>query len=81
MVDAAAMVEGLRSGKVRFYATDVMEAEPPTADDPLLRLDNVIVSSHIGAETIDASCNMLAMALNNAMDVLEGKECRNIVNK
>ena len=45
VVDAAAMVEGLRSGKVRFYATDVMEAEPPTADDPLLRLDNVIVSA------------------------------------
>lgn len=81
VVDAAAMVEGLRSGKVRFYATDVMENEPPAADDPLLQLDNVIVSSHIGAETIDASCNMLAMALNNAMDVLEGKECRNIVNK
>ena len=75
------MVEGLRSGKVRFYATDVMEDEPPTADDPLLRLDNVIVSSHIGAETIDACCNMLAMALDNAMDVLESKECRNSVNK
>ena len=81
VVDAAAMVEGLKSGKVRFYATDVTETEPPEADDPLLHLDNVIITSHIGAETTDATNNMMAMALNNAMDVLEGKDCKNIVNK
>ena len=44
-------------------------------------LDNVIITSHIGAETTDATNNMMAMALNNAMDVLEGKDCKNIVNK
>ena len=64
-----------------FYATDVTETEPPEADDPLLHLDNVIITSHIGAETTDATNNMMAMALNNAMDVLEGKDCKNIVNK
>ena len=81
VVDAQAMVAALKSGKVGFYATDVTDPEPPAADDELLHLENCIVTSHMGAETTDATNNMMAMALTNAMDVLEGKECKNIVNR
>ena len=81
VVDAAAMVAALKSGKVGFYATDVTDPEPPSPDDELLHLENCIVTSHIGAETTDATNNMMAMALTNAMDVLEGKDCKNIVNR
>ena len=35
----------------------------------------------MGAETTDATNNMMAMALTNAMDVLEGLDCKNIVNR
>ena len=80
-MDAQAMVAALKSGKVGFYATDVTDPEPPAADDELLHLENCIVTSHMGAETTDATNNMMAMALTNAMDVLEGKECKNIVNR
>ena len=81
VVDSAAMAAALRSGKVGFYATDVTDPEPPSPEYELLHLDNCIITPHMGAETTDATNNMMAMALTNAMDVLEGKECKNIVNK
>ena len=81
VVDTSAMAEALRRGKVGFYATDVTDPEPPPADYELIGLENCIVTPHMGAETTDATDNMMAMALTNAMDVLEGKECANIVNK
>lgn len=73
------LYDALVSGKIGFYAGDVIEPEPP-GDMPLIHLDNVIITSHIGANTVEASENMLAMAFDNALDVLEGKECKNIVN-
>ena len=47
---------------------------------PLIHLDNVVITSHIGANTNEALEKMMAIALDNAMDVLEGKPCKNIVN-
>lgn len=73
------LYDALLSGKIGFYAGDVIEPEPP-GDMPLIQLENVIITSHIGANTVEASENMLAIALENALDVLEGKPCKNIVN-
>ena len=81
VVDTAAMAAALRSGKVGFYATDVTDPEPPPPDYELFGLDNCVITPHMGAETTDATNNMMAMALTNAMDVLEGLDCKNIVNR
>ncbi len=50
-VDANAMVEALKSGKVAAYATDVWPSDPPPADYPLLKAPNVIMAPHIGASS------------------------------
>ena len=50
---AALMVAALESGKVRAYATDVWQSDPPPADDPLLKAPNVIKVPHIGASSVE----------------------------
>lgn len=79
LIDHDALYSALSGGKIRCYGADVMEPEPP-GDHLLLKLDNVFVTPHIGAHTTEALENMMDIALTNALDILEGKPCKNIVN-
>lgn len=80
LVDHEDLYQALVSGKIRSYGADVMEEEPP-GDHPLFHLPNAFITPHAGANTLEASQNMMKVALENALDILEGKPCKNIVNK
>jgi D-3-phosphoglycerate dehydrogenase len=54
VIDEKALVAAMRSGKVAGVALDVFETEPPAPDHPLLALDDVSLTPHIGASTIEA---------------------------
>ncbi|MBC7324298.1 MAG: phosphoglycerate dehydrogenase [Moorella sp. (in: Bacteria)] len=79
IIDEAALYEALKSGKLGGAALDVFEEEPLKAS-PLLELDNVIVTPHLGASTAEAQ---VAVAVEVARDVvrcLRGEPVLNAVN-
>ena len=63
VVDNAALVELLRSGRLRGAAFDVYETEPLPADNVIRTLPNVLLTPHIGYNTREASANMLRIAI------------------
>jgi lactate dehydrogenase-like 2-hydroxyacid dehydrogenase len=80
IVDQRALYEALRDGRIAGAALDVLEEEPPSPDDPLLSLPNVIITPHIGSATRETRAAMARLAVQNLLDCLEGRPCPNIVN-
>jgi lactate dehydrogenase-like 2-hydroxyacid dehydrogenase len=81
IVDQAALYEALKGERIAGAALDVLEAEPPDADEPLLALPNVIVTPHIGSATRETRDAMARLAVQNLADCIEGRPCANIVNR
>ncbi|HJJ28896.1 MAG TPA: phosphoglycerate dehydrogenase [Methanocorpusculum sp.] len=79
IIDEKALYDALVSGKVAGAALDVFEHEPPT-DSPLLTLDNVIVTPHLGASTVEAQKNVAISVAHQCIDVLSGGSARSAVN-
>jgi D-3-phosphoglycerate dehydrogenase len=66
VVDEPALVELLKSGHIGHYATDVFGKEPPEPSEPLLKLDNVTLTSHAGYNTPEAAMTMYRRAIDLA---------------
>lgn len=66
VVDEAALIDLLHSGRVGHYATDVFSKEPPSPDEPLLKLDNVTLTAHAGYNTPEAAMTMYRRAIDLA---------------
>ena len=66
VVDEPALIEALKSGHVGHYATDVFGKEPPSSDEPLLKADNVTLTSHAGYNTPEAAMTMYRRAIDLA---------------
>ena len=66
-----ALFNNLKSGKIRFAGIDVFNKEPAT-DHPLLDLDNVTVSPHLGANTFESQYNIGTQAAQNAIAAAKG---------
>jgi D-3-phosphoglycerate dehydrogenase len=64
LVDETALLEGLRSGRIRHAGLDVFHAEPLKADHPLAAIDNVTLSAHAGFRTLEASQTLLRRAID-----------------
>jgi len=73
LVDEAALYNALSTGQIAGAGLDVFVQEPPSASNPLLRLDNVIVTPHIAAGTRDALQTKMAAAFANMVRVARGE--------
>jgi D-3-phosphoglycerate dehydrogenase len=72
VVDEDALFDAVTSGRVAGAGVDAFEFEPPTASR-MLEDERFIVLPHIGAATVEASFNMVNMAIDNVVSVLDGK--------
>ncbi len=73
IVDEAALVEALASGKVGAAGLDVFDREPPPADHPFTRFDQVILSPHIAGVTEGAAERMAVGSAQNIIDFFDGR--------
>jgi D-3-phosphoglycerate dehydrogenase len=69
LVDEAALVEALRSGRVRHAGLDVFHAEPLKPDHPLTHMENVTLTAHAAFRTIEASMTLLRRAIDIVRDI------------
>jgi len=79
LIDEAALHEALLSGQVAGAALDVFEQEPPLGS-PLLKLENVIFTPHLGASSIQAQANVANAITSQILDYLLYGIIRNAVN-
>lgn len=80
VVDEAALIEALRAGRIRAAGLDVFEREPLNQDSPLLQLNNVVATPHIGSATHETREAMARCAVDNLLAALAGERPVNLVN-
>lgn len=81
VVVQAALYDALVNHRITGAALDVLEQEPPRPDDPLLQLDNVVITPHTSSGSVEAVLQLRRDAAQNAVDMLSGKLPRSIVNR
>jgi len=74
LIDERALVEAIQGKRLRGAALDVFIQEPPSPDNPLLSLPEVLVTPHCGSHTDGATDAMGWMALQDCLAVLRGEK-------
>jgi D-3-phosphoglycerate dehydrogenase len=80
IVDEVALIDALRSGTIAGAALDVFEQEPIAPGNPLLAMDNVVVTPHSLCWTDECFHNMAVTGLASIVDALAGRRPEFVVN-
>lgn len=80
LVDEAALLDALDSGRLRGAGLDVTDPEPAAASNPLLRRNDVIVTPHVASATYAGKRRILGMAIDNLRLVLDGERPEHMLN-
>ena len=73
IVNEAALIEALGNRTVLAAGIDVFDPEPPLPDNPLLAMDNVLLSPHSAGVTRESMDRMAAVTCRNVIDVFDGR--------
>jgi D-3-phosphoglycerate dehydrogenase len=77
LIDEQALISALLSGKLAGAALDVFENEPLNLDNPLIGMDNVILTPHLAASSKEALARMATQIAESVLSVLNGKTADN----
>lgn len=80
VVDPNALYSALKQGWIRSAALDVTDPEPISLDDPLLTLDNLVVTPHIGSASEESRGEMCLLAARNLLAGITGRRLEQCVN-
>lgn len=81
VVDEKALYKALTEGWIAGAALDVFEQEPTPVDNPLLKLDNVVLAPHISSSSHETRSRMAEMVAENLIAFFEGRIPPNLVNR
>jgi len=81
VVDEPALIRALREGKIAAAGLDVLEDEPPDPNNPLLKMENVIVTPHTAFYSDEAFVDSRRRVGQEVAAILTGKRPRNCVNR
>ena len=80
VVDEKALYKALKEGWIAGAGLDVFEQEPTSKENPLLKLNNVVVAPHISSASYETRSRMAEMVAENLVAFFEGKTPPNLVN-
>ena len=80
VVDEAALTRALTEGRIAAAGIDVLEQEPPRADNPLFSLDNVVITPHIAGYTDQSLEDSWRLSVETAVALAQGRWPRSYVN-
>jgi len=80
IIEEAALIEALKSGKVAAAGLDVYEDEPPPEDSPLRQIPNLVLTPHLGASTQEAQENVGIDVAKQMIEAITGGTVRNALN-
>lgn len=80
LIDQKALYEALKANTIFAAGLDVTDPEPPAADDPLLKLPNIVIAPHIASATVGTRNAMAEICANNLIAGLKGDKLPAWVN-
>ena len=79
-MDQTALLKAINEKQIFAAALDVTDPEPPASDDPILHHPHIFVQPHIGSGDVVTREAMTRLAVENVLDILEGRRPRSLIN-
>ena len=81
IIDENALIQALIKGQISGAGLDVLEKEPPDSKNPMLKMENVVLSPHVGFYSVESISELKRRTAENVSALLLGKWPKSVVNR